>query len=413
MFRKCLYSALFILLYLHGYAQDTTNIKILEKRIEIIEKKLQQQELENLKHRAEGALSAKTAGRKHKIFKGGQRSLQALNPEISFTGDSYAMLFPGSEQFDRNGSAGFYVRGIGMHIQANPDPFSRAKIAIGFSPSGVALGEAYLTWNNLFKKFSLSLGKFRQQFGVVNRWHEHALDQFAFPLALQTLTGSHGINQTGLSLRGLLPSFSPLAQSFTLEITNGENSQLFSGTGLSFPVILFHLKNYYDISSSIYMELGITGMTGKNSFDGFDNGVKITEEKRYTNLGGMDFTVFWEPVNRSLYRSLLWRSELYYVDKELLDNKKITARGGYSYLEYRTSEKLLIGFRYDFTQPFTENNEGSFLYQIVPYITVQQSHWVKIRLQYIRLFDNVTDTIDDKFIMQWVWAIGPHKHDRY
>ena len=32
------------------------------------------------------------------------------------------------------------------------------------------------------------MGKFRQNFGILNRWHEHDLDQTSYPLALtQTL----------------------------------------------------------------------------------------------------------------------------------------------------------------------------------------------------------------------------------
>jgi len=394
------------------FAQDSTRIKNFEERIKKLEEKIEQTELDKILQEAEG-ISREKKEIKTKIFKGGQRSLQAINPEISVTGDAYGNYIFNEDNFTNTSRSGFYFRGIGLHLQSNLDPFSMTKIAIGFDPHGVHLGEAYLTWNNLLSNISLTAGKFRQQFGVVNRWHKHALDQFDFPLALKTIFGGGGLNQIGISINWLMPAFIASSNSLIVEITNGENENLFSGESFSLPAILGHFKNYYDLTQNTYLELGLTGMIGKNNMRGYGNDIKIVESDRITKLGGLDLTLFWEPVNKALYKSFLWRTELYFVDKELMGNENITAYGGYSYGEYKFAEQWQSGLRIDYTQPFEENNNDYYLYQIVPYITWWQSHWVKVRLEYNHLYNKKNGETDNQLKLQIVWAVGPHKHDRY
>ena len=402
-----------ILFSINIIAQESSPIDSLKEKIKKLEEKFEQGELEKLLKEAD-EISAQKRGKKSKVFKGGQRSLQAINPEISVTGDAYGNYIFNEDNFTKSSRSGFYFRGIGLHMQSNLDPFSMTKIAIGFDPHGIHLGEAYLTWNNLISNISLTAGKFRQQFGVVNRWHKHALDQFDFPLALKTIFGGGGLNQIGISINWLMPAFMASSNSLIVEITNGENGNLFSGEDFSFPVVLGHFKNYYDLSKNTYFEFGVTGMIGSNNFKGYaENDSLIMESNRLTKLAGLDLTFFWEPVNKALYKSFLWRTELYFVDKELIGDESITAYGGYTYGEYKFAEQWQSGLRIDYTQPFEKNNDDDYLYQIVPYVTWWQSHWVKLRLEYNYLYNKQIDESDNQLRLQIVWAVGPHKHDRY
>lgn len=395
-----------------AFAQDSTKINDLEKRIKSLEAKIEQKELEKILQEAKD-ISHEKKEIKSKTFKGGQRSLQAINPEISVTGDAFGNYILNEDNFKQDNRSGFYFRGVGLHIQSNLDPFSMTKIAVGIDPHGLHLGEAYLTWNNFLSNISLTAGKFRQQFGIVNRWHKHALDQFDFPLALRSIFGEEGLNQTGISVNWFMPAFMASSNSLTVQITNGQNENLFSGETFSVPVILGHFKNYYDLSENTYFELGITGMIGRNNMRGYENDIRLVESDRTTKVGGIDFTLFWEPVNKALYNSFLWRSELYFVDKELIGNKNITSYGGYTYGEYKFAEQWQTGLRLDYTQPFEINNDDDYLYEIVPYIIWWQSHWVKVRLEYEHLYNKKIDETDKQLKLQIVWAIGPHKHDRY
>ncbi len=385
---------------------DSLKIKELEKRIEKLEQKEQKNELEKLLNEAETASKEGKAEKKTKVFKSGQRSLQAINPEMSFTGDGF---FQYSQDEDLTGTSGFYFRKLGLHIAGGLDPFSFMKAAVEFSPEGIELGEAYMTWTKFIPNVSMTAGKFRQQFGVVNRWHVHAADQFDYPLALTTILGEDGLNQVGVSFDWLMPAITASANELTLQITNGENERLFAGSTFSFPSVLAHLKNFYDINRNTYLELGFTGVYGKNRVH--QNAGDDYQGK--TILAGADLSLSWEPVNQSLYHSFVWRSELYYADKEISATAKIQALGGYSYFEYRFNEWWQAGLRFDYTQPFEVNNSGKEMHQFVPYVTWWQSHWVRMRLQYNYLAGNAVDKATGTLRLQMVFAVGPHKHDRY
>ena len=343
-------------------AQDSTKIKDLEQRIKILEEKIAQSELEKLRAEAE-SLAREKKEVKSKTFKGGQRSLQAINPEISVTGDMYGLYVGNEDHFTDELRSGAHFRVIGLHLQSNLDPFSLAKVALEFTPKGFELGEAYMTLTKVLPGISLTMGKFRQQFGVVNRWHAHSLDQFDFPLALTTILGEEGLNQTGLSIDWLMPAFAGDANSLIIQITNGQNEHLFSGEFFSFPAVLAHFKSYYDITQNTYLEFGLSGMYGRNDINGYIDGEKHTEPRRDTYVAGLDLTLLWQPVNKALYHSFIWRSELYYADKTLPANETITAWGGYSYLEYQWNIRWQMGFRFDYTQPFEVNNRNRHIYQ--------------------------------------------------
>ncbi len=419
-------SALALCLFItaNGFGQSAMNtqtdslakeIRALQKRIDRLEQKNEASELQQLLNQAEtAAKEGKKNADAQATFKSGQRSLQAINPEISVTGDLFGQAVVNNNGFNAQTRSGAYFRVLGLHFQSALDPFSFTKIAIGIHPESIELGEAYITWSNVLPDVSLTAGKFRQQFGIVNRWHAHSLDQFDFPLVITTLLGKAGLNQTGLSVDWFISPLWADANSLTVQITNGENEQLFSGKAFSFPALLGHLKSYYDLNQNTYFELGLTGMSGFNNFRGFKNGSLIKEPNRRTLLAGADLTLFWEPLNRAHYHSFLWRSELYYVNKETaLSDSTIKAWGGYSYIEYKLNERWNAGMRLDYTQPFTIHNSDSYIYQVVPYITWWQSHWMRFRLQYNYKNGSAFSDADHIVRLQLTWAAGPHKHERY
>ena len=392
---------------------DSTKISQLEKRIKKLEDKIEQNELEKLLKEAETVANKKEEKKETKVFKSGQRSLQAINPEISVVGDMFGQYIMNKNNFYEDERTGVYFRTLSIHIQGGLDPFSFTKAALEFSPDGVEFAEGYITLTKFINRVSFTAGKFRQQFGVLNRWHVHSLDQQDYPLALTTILGEDGLNQIGFSFDWTMPAITSDANDLILQITNGQNSNLFSGELFSFPSVLMHFKNYWDLTRNTYLELGITGMLGENDLKGVDNsGNQILENARSTALAGADLTLFWEPVNQALYHSFLWRSEFYYGNKDLKDGR-ITAYGGYTNFEYRFAERWKGGVRFDYTQPFEENNSSKDLYQIVPYLTWEQSHWVRFRLQYNYQDGTEVPEAIHTLRFQIVWAVGPHKHDRY
>jgi len=103
-------------------------------------------------------------------FKSRGLGLQALNPEISVTGD---FLFSSRQDTTSDESSDFNFRTLGVHIESWLDPYTRFKAAIPVTESETKLGEGYITLFDIADDLNLTLGKFRQQFGVVNRWHKN------------------------------------------------------------------------------------------------------------------------------------------------------------------------------------------------------------------------------------------------
>ena len=206
----CVLFIFFLLIPVHSQAQeqqksgkDSTvqilleKVQRLEKRTQSLEAQQQQSELQKLREEAQtAAVEQSKEEKKTKVFRGGQRALQAINPEISVTGDflsHYIAESPHHAGLERSGNN---FRVLGLHFRSDLDPFSYTKIAVEIHPKGAELGEAYAVWSGQIPGFSFMAGKFRQQFGVVNRWHAHSLDQIFFPPAIQELFGPEGLNRS-------------------------------------------------------------------------------------------------------------------------------------------------------------------------------------------------------------------------
>ncbi|RMF19776.1 MAG: hypothetical protein D6760_12725, partial [Deltaproteobacteria bacterium] len=128
---------------------------------------------------------------------GHERNLNRLNPEISFTGDVVARAEGATKTFD--------AREFELDLQAALDPFSSTKWTISFGPEQVDVEEGYIKYTGLGHGVTLRAGKMRQSFGVLNRFHQHALPQPDYPLVLQRMFGEEGLAQTGLSVEWLVP----------------------------------------------------------------------------------------------------------------------------------------------------------------------------------------------------------------
>jgi len=323
---------------------------------------------------------------------GSERNLNRLNPEISMTGDMVGF----TSDRDRED---FDAREFELNVQSALDPFSVTKWTLSFSPEeGVDIEEGYISYTNLPGGLGLTAGKFRQNFGALNRWHLHALPQIDYPLALQTYFGDEGLAQTGLRADWLLPRPWASANEVTLELTDGE-SDAFGGASFDHLVGLAHLKNYWDIGDSIYAELGLSGITGGNGSGGD------------SRVFGGDFTFHWQPPSRAKYREVTWRTEVLRSDRDDEDGIGHQAWGGYSYVESLLAQNLYAGVRYDRVE--NPLDPGHVTWGVFPNLTWWQSEYVRLRGEYGFTKDDLTGDEENKFSLQITWAAGPHKHEIY
>lgn len=410
---------------------ESSRIKVLEERLDQLTRRLEQDESEQLARdaRTEASSAAVDSPLHEREFRAGSLGLQKLNPEITLSGDFLVGVVIDDTRFYAGESdrSGFLLRGAGLHIQHELDPYSNFKSAFHFSPEhGAGLEELYVNWHGVVPSVSLYVGRFRQQFGVVNRWHVHALDQTTHPLAMTMVLGDEGLVGDGVGLRWLMPRLWAHANELTVEIIDGSNETLFSGEHFSVPSAMLHLKNYWDLSSNTYLELGLTGMYGFNNKRGL-----LTEEKELvdepwqdTVVAGANLTLYWSPASRARYRSFTWRTEAYLADKKLPSDAgqdcRLRSWGAYSYLQYQLSQRWHAGLRGDIGQP-TNRPDDALVWDVVPYVTFWQSEFVYMRLEYrhgknIPFEDpqgDLAGRTDNRVMLQVDFAAGPHKHEKY
>ena len=230
-----------------------------------------------------------------------------------------------------------------------------------------------------------------------------------------------------------MPPAGNTSQQLTFQITDGSNDRLFGENNRNRPSILAHYKNYRDLSKDTYMEWGLTGLVGWN--DEWDiQGGAMQNSSKITTLLGMDFTILWEPTEKMRYRNIEWRSEAYWLNKDILapdgsGADTINAWGLYSYLQTKISRTVDIGIRGDFYMPDTKSyadissglslsplavtSDNPYIWQISPYITWWQSPFIKFRAEYDYSNGKGIENPEHVFWLQAIFSAGPHKHERY
>ena len=346
-------------------------------------------------------------------FVGRQRSLQAMNPEISLTGDLFAQVQKGSADKDN-----FFPREFELSVVSNLDPFSRAKAFISrheaggeITPfgdggheeegGGFSVEEGYVEWVSLPGGLGLKLGRFYQQFGQLNRWHSHAFPFQSRSLPHIAFIGEEPLGQTGASVRWLVPSGHLGTYTLTGEVTRSSNENLF-GTWTG-PSTLANLNGFWVLSPAWDLDLSLSWVNGS-----YEDETNLFDRSLY----GAEASFTWRPPARSLYRGLNLRAGAMMLDglvNAAGEHVSDQAKGYYVLAETRLGQQWLAGGRYDRTENPHDPSETAWL--VSPTLTWWQSEFVRIRGEYDLLGRG--DTRPGRFLLQVTFAMGPHKHETY
>jgi hypothetical protein len=345
-------------------------------------------------------------------FEGRERSLQALNPEISVTADMFGHVNQDDTRQDN-----FFAREFEVSFISNLDPYSRAKIFLSReSPggnlvpfpvdeeeegAGFAVEEGYIEWVGLFSGLGLKLGRFQQQLGQLNRWHSHALPFQSRSLPYLAFVGEEALAQTGASVHWLLPlGGGSGTYEATVEVTRSENETLFGDSGRL--AVLSHLNAFWQITPATDFDLGLSWVNGsyEDDIDFFDR-----------NLFAAEAAFTWRPPARARYRGVSLRGGVMVLDGLIPSAQKDRALGFWTAAEMRLSETLLAGGRVDRTENPADPSEATWL--VSPTLTWWQSEYVRVRLEYDLLGRSWLATPEGRALLQVTFAMGPHKHETY
>src|SRR5260221_1143859 len=260
-------------------------------------------------------------------FVGRERNQARLNPGISVTGAVRAYGY--SRGVEGNN---FDPREFEIGFQSALDAYSHTKIFVSLEGGAVSVEEGYAYWTGLPGHIRFDIGKFRQQFGELNRWHLHAVPETEYPLALRTYLGDDGLTGAGISL---YRAFGGLGtHELTAQVTkSSSDSALFGDAGR--PTYLVHLLNFWQLNRSTYVQLGGTGLLGSDPASSLKS-----------KVGGLDFRLTWRPPARAFYREWTLRGELFALQKQIAGIGP-TRLGGYASTTYKLNERVILGAAYN------------------------------------------------------------------
>ncbi len=352
---------------------------------------------------------------------GGAAAAKALNPDISAIGDfiSDAGHYP-TPPGSVSRQAGF--QSLNMHeselgFQAIIDPYARGDFFISFGEQGVEVEEGYVTFTALPGGFVARVGKMRAAFGKVNTMHNHVLPWADRPLVNENLVGGEdGIDDAGFSIQRILPAPKGIFLEATGQLFRGDSGTqtffvpvtpanptgtiqqtLFTATGKSDVSTVAHLRGYRDITESTNLDLGLSYARGHNELgSGF-----------LTQLYGMDATLRWKPLRRSIYHSFIGRTEAIWSQRQqpltLLGEQR--SFGMYASGDYQLGRRWFVGGRYDYAQRARDDRQLDRGTAAV--LTYWPSEFSQIRGEY-RFTRYAEGFSANELLMQVQFSLGAH-----
>jgi hypothetical protein len=341
----------------------------------------------------------------------GGGAAKVFNPDISMIGD----FVGGAGNPGPRPTPSLQMHESELGLQAIIDPYARGDFFITFGEHGVDLEEGYITFTALPGAFQLKAGKMRAAFGNVNTMHNHVLPWIDRPLVNQNLVaGEDGINDAGLSISRIIPATGQLFLEGTAQLFRGDTQGLFQATRRSDLSTVEHLRAYHDLSESTNLSIGVSFARGHSPFVDANN-----------QLYGIDATLRWKPLRRSIYRSFVGRSELVWSRMAQPMVSTLRPFGYYVSGDYQFGRRWFLGGRLDRSQrglcqptnppttpsaaclgvadlgPLVQDTGGSIL------LTYWPSEFSQIRGQLRRTQYGEGFTANE-FLFQFIFSMGAH-----
>jgi hypothetical protein len=320
-----------------------------------------------------------------------------FNPDIAVIGNFVGV----GGKNDVRPEQSLAMREAEASFQAVVDPYARADFFMAFAEEGVDLEEGFITFPTVPGGLLVKVGKMRTAFGKVNTFHTHQMPWPDRPLVTQNLVGGEeGIADAGLSVARLIPN--PwLFLEATGQVYRGDSGDIFAATRREDLSYAGRLRAYQDITESTNVDVGGSVMLGHTAPGELEADF---DPSHTTTLYGFDATVRWRPLQRSIYRSFVGRSELVWSRRER-STGQIDSSGFYVSGDYQFARRWFAGGRLDQSDRLDEDNLRDKSYSAL--ITFWPSEFSQLRGQYRRT--NYADgPAANEFLFQLQFSIGAH-----
>lgn len=330
------------------------------------------------------------------VYGGASAAAKALNPDISVIGDFLGSV--GKNPFNPVPALAMHESEVGL--QAIVDPYARADFFLSFGEEGVNLEEGFITFTSLPWGFVAKVGKMRAAFGKVNTLHNHVLPWTDRPLVTDNLVGGEdGIDDAGVSLTRILPAPDGIFLEATGQVFRGDSADVFRSSQSRDASLVGHLRGYKDITDNTNIDLGFSYARGHN-----DAGAASGSNAFRTQLYGLDATLHWKPLRRSIYHSFVGRSELIWSNREEPGVPQ-QAFGFYTSGDYQFARRWFIGGRFDRSDRARAANLTDSGFSTI--LTYWPSEFSQIRGQY-RFARYADGREGNELRFQFQFSLGAH-----
>jgi hypothetical protein len=202
--------------------------------------------------------------------------------------------------------------------------------------------------------------------------------------------GEEGLRAPGVSWAYLLPGdrFNEL----TVEALVPDDGPLFGGSDTGKPVILGHYRTFFDFSSDLSAQVGLSYATGPM-------------EGGRSNVYGADFVAKFQPGGTG--RNLVLESEAYWYESGAPGST--LRHGHFASVAYELADRLWLGARYDKVQ-LADGSDTLRAY--TGGVTLKLTEFQLVRLEYQHQ-DWRNAGSRNQLVLQVQWAIGPHRAHKY
>ena len=263
---------------------------------------------------------------------------KVFNPDTSVIGNFLSKAAGHRNPYEFGSNAmrpAFQLDEAEVSFQAFVDPYLKGNFFLSLSPEGIEAEEAYAQAVNLPYDLTGKAGKFKAMFGKANTWHTHVRPWVDQPLMIHNFFGDEQLADAGVSLSKVIPVTWAFVEA-TGEVFRGDVDNVWSARNQNDLGYNAHLKVFKDISENSNIEVGTSYARGTLSENALSNGSN--------QFGGVDVTYRWKPLERGLYKSLIYRFEGL-VDKRADYDRNLT--GFYTSLDYQLGQRWFTGVRLD------------------------------------------------------------------
>jgi hypothetical protein len=180
----------------------------------------------------------------------------------------------------------------------------------------------------------------------------------------------------------------------TAQVFRGDSGNVFQSNQRSDASVVGHLRGYKDLSESTNVDLGVSYARGHN-----DLGSAFL-----TNLYGVDATIHWTPLRRTIYHNFVGRAEFVWSRRDELPMQQ-RAFGFFTSGDYRLNRRWTVGGRYDRSGRARAANLTDDGFSAL--LTYWPSEFSQIRGQY-RFTKFAEGKQDNELLFQFQFSLGAH-----